>query len=83
MYLLIPILNTKSDLDIVLSFRPKPSDPKSKTFFPSHLWFVKSFLAFESKELIQKFLVFRNFKAVFTLETLNIFKYYVPPLALL
>ena len=55
----------------------------NKTFLPNHLCEVKFFLADESNALIQKSLVFRNFKDVLIFDTLNIFKCSAPPLALL
>ena len=44
---------------------------------------VKSFFADTSKALTQKSLVFKNFSAVFTFETLKILICSTPPLALL
>ena len=62
---------------------PNPSDPNNKTFFPFQLFLVKSRLDEISKALIQNSFVFRNFKAVFKLDTLKIFMCSAPPLALL
>ena len=62
---------------------PKPSDPKSKIFFPFHLCSVKSFFALTSKALTQNSLTFKNLKVVFIFETLNILICSTPPLALL
>ena len=76
-------LNLKSELDKVFVFKPNPSDPNNKTFLPSHLFLVKSFVPDTSKALIQKSLVFKYFNDVFIFATLKIFKCSVPPLALL
>ena len=67
----------------VFDYKPYPSEPNKRTFFPFQLLLVKSFEAEISNALTQKFLVFKNLKAVFKLETLNIFKCSAPPLALL
>ena len=76
-------LNLKSEFSKVLAFIPKPSDPKSKTFFPFQVCFVKSFFALTSNALTQNSLVFKNFNVVFTLATLKILMCSTPPLALL
>ena len=81
--LFICTLNLKSEFSNVFAFIPYPSDPNNKTFFPFQLFFVKSCLEDISKALIQNSFVFRNFKAVFKLETLKILICSVPPLALL
>ena len=81
--LFILTLKLKSEFSKVFAFIPKPSEPKSKIFFPFQLCFVKSFFALISKELTQNSFVFRNFKAVLILETLKILICSVPPLALL
>ena len=44
---------------------------------------MKSFLALISNALIQNSFVFKNFKVVLTLDTLNILMCSIPPLALL
>ena len=80
---LIFTLNLKSEFSNNFRFIPKPSDPKSKIFFPLHLFSVKSFEPSTSNALTQKSLVFKNLKVVLIFETLNIFKCSTPPLALL
>ena len=81
--LLISILKIKSEFFIVWFFKPKPSEPNNNIFLPFQLCFVKFLLAFASKALTQKSFVFKNFKVVFKLATLKIFRCSTPPLALL
>ena len=76
-------MNLKSEFSKFFALIPNPSDPNNKTFFPPQLFLVKSFEALISKALTQKPFVFKNFSAVFILETLNILICSVPPLALL
>ena len=82
-FLFILTLNLKSEFSKVFVLIPYPSDPNNKIFFPLQLFFVKSLVADASNALTQKSFVFKNFIAVFKLETLNIFKNSIPPLALL
>ena len=42
-FLLISILNIKSECSKVLFFNPNPSEPNNKTFFPFQSFFVKFF----------------------------------------
>ena len=81
--LLIFILNWKSLFFKVLCFKPKPSEPNNKTFFPFHLFSVKSFFADTSKALTQKFFDFKYLSEVLIFDTLKIFICSAPPLALL
>ena len=81
--LFISTLNLKSEFSKVLALIPKPSEPKSKTFFPFQLCLVKSFFALISNALTQNSLVFKNFNVLFTLATLKILICSTPPLALL
>ena len=82
-FLLISTLNLKSECIKVFDFKPNPSDPKSNIFLPFQILFEKSLVADTSKALTQKSFVFKYFRVVLILETLNIFKCSVPPLALL
>ena len=82
-FLLIFIRNIKSEFFFVCKFKPYPSEPKSKTLFPSQLCLEKSLLEFPSKPLTQKFLDLRYFKAVFIFETSKIFTNSMQPLELL
>ena len=81
--LFIYTLNLKSEFSNVFAFTPYPSEPNNKTFLPFQLFFVKSFFALTSNALTQNSLVLRNLRAVFKFETLKIFRYSAPPLALL
>ena len=69
---LILTLNLKSEFSRVFAFIPYPSDPKSSTFFPFQLLFVKSFVPDISNALTQNSLDFKYFNAVLRLETLKI-----------